>query len=137
MQQLFADMSKLANTPAVIRRAMAGRPLDPATFVQLYNAASDHVRDIEVCAQLGSLGQIFTELSSLYVAPAAAPGTLPTKHLKIGTAENKESKNQRKKKQAQKEGWLKKSARGKFRSPPVSKPISAPSTLSWAVHVAT
>eukprot|EP00957_Ditylum_brightwellii_P056043 4247266-Ditylum_brightwellii.AAC.1 len=32
MQRLFGDMSKLANTLAVIQKAMAGRPLDPAPF---------------------------------------------------------------------------------------------------------
>eukprot|EP00957_Ditylum_brightwellii_P183306 13962812-Ditylum_brightwellii.AAC.1 len=86
---------------------MTGRPLDPAPFVYLYNAVSNLVRDIEVCTQLRSLGQIFTKPSSLYIAPAATPGTPPTKHLKIGAIETKESENQRKKKQAQKERWLK------------------------------
>eukprot|EP00957_Ditylum_brightwellii_P138096 10527661-Ditylum_brightwellii.AAC.1 len=72
MQWLFGSMSKLANTPAVIQKVMTGRPLDPTPFVRLYNAASDLVRDIEVCAQLGSLGQIFAEPFSLYVVPTAA-----------------------------------------------------------------
>eukprot|EP00957_Ditylum_brightwellii_P167257 12732285-Ditylum_brightwellii.AAC.1 len=118
MQRLFASISKLANTPAVIRKAMAGRPLDPAPFVQLYNAASDLVRDIKVCTQLGSLGQIFAEPSSLCVALTPAPRTPPAKCPKVGQTKNNNSENQRKKKQAQKEGWLKKLARGKFRSPP-------------------
>eukprot|EP00957_Ditylum_brightwellii_P031598 2396011-Ditylum_brightwellii.AAC.1 len=61
---------------------MAGRPLDPAPFVPLYNAASDLVRDIEVCAQLGSLRQIFAESSSLYIAPTATPDIPPTKRPK-------------------------------------------------------
>eukprot|EP00957_Ditylum_brightwellii_P153516 11684233-Ditylum_brightwellii.AAC.1 len=60
---------------------MTGRPLDLAPFVHLYNAASDLVREIKVCVQLGSMGQIFAEPSSLYVAPNAAPDTPPTKHL--------------------------------------------------------
>eukprot|EP00957_Ditylum_brightwellii_P073860 5611927-Ditylum_brightwellii.AAC.1 len=47
MQWLFSDMSKLANTLAVIQKAIAGTPLDPAPFVCLYNTASDLVRDIE------------------------------------------------------------------------------------------
>eukprot|EP00957_Ditylum_brightwellii_P189095 14394267-Ditylum_brightwellii.AAC.1 len=93
---------------------MAGRPLDPAPFVQLYNAASDLVRDIDVCAQLGSLGQIFAEPSSLYVTPTAAPDNHPAKHPKVGPPETKESENQWKKKQAQREGLLKKSGRGNF-----------------------
>eukprot|EP00957_Ditylum_brightwellii_P019573 1476093-Ditylum_brightwellii.AAC.1 len=112
MRWLFSGMSKLANTSAVIRKAMTGRPLNPAPFVWLYNAASDLVRDIEVCAQLRSLGQIFAEPSSLYVAPAATPSTPPAKHPKVGQTKDKELENQRKKKQAQKKGWLKKSARG-------------------------
>eukprot|EP00957_Ditylum_brightwellii_P000102 7556-Ditylum_brightwellii.AAC.2 len=103
MQWLFGVMSKLANTPAVIWKAMAGRPLDLAPFVYLYNAASDLIRDIEVCAQLGSLGQIFAEPSSLYVAPTAAPDIHLAKCLKVGPSETKELENQRKKKQAQKE----------------------------------
>eukprot|EP00957_Ditylum_brightwellii_P206619 15349235-Ditylum_brightwellii.AAC.1 len=77
---------------------MAGRPLDPALFVHLYNTASDLVRDIDVCDQLGSLGQIFAENSSLYVAPTAAPDIPPTKRLKVGPSETKELKNQQKKK---------------------------------------
>eukprot|EP00957_Ditylum_brightwellii_P175722 13379882-Ditylum_brightwellii.AAC.1 len=32
MQWLFGGMSKLTNTPAVIQKAMAGKPLDPAPF---------------------------------------------------------------------------------------------------------
>eukprot|EP00957_Ditylum_brightwellii_P073491 5584697-Ditylum_brightwellii.AAC.1 len=75
---------------------MAGRPLDPAPFVCLNNAASNLFRDIEVYAQLRILGQIFAKPSSLYVAPAATPGTPPTKYLKPGATENKESENQRK-----------------------------------------
>eukprot|EP00957_Ditylum_brightwellii_P139984 10666809-Ditylum_brightwellii.AAC.1 len=82
---------------------MVERPLDPAPFVHLYDAASDLVRDIEVCAQLGSLGKIFAEPSSLYVAPTAAPDIPPAKRPKDGPSETKESKNQWKKKQVQKE----------------------------------
>eukprot|EP00957_Ditylum_brightwellii_P002192 168198-Ditylum_brightwellii.AAC.1 len=82
MQRLFAGMSKLANTPALIRKVMAGRPLDPVPFVHLYNTASDLVRDIKVCAQLESLGQMFAKPSSLYVVPTAAQGTPPTKRPK-------------------------------------------------------
>eukprot|EP00957_Ditylum_brightwellii_P190791 14524644-Ditylum_brightwellii.AAC.1 len=93
---------------------MAGRTLDPAPFMYLYNAVSDLVRDIEVCVQLGSLGQIYAEPSSRYVAPAAAPDTPPPKHPKVGPTETNESENQRKKKQAQKEGWLKKLGGGNF-----------------------
>eukprot|EP00957_Ditylum_brightwellii_P081369 6189276-Ditylum_brightwellii.AAC.1 len=97
---------------------MTGRPLDPVPFVHLYIAASDLVRDIKVCAQLGSLGQIFAEPSSLCIMPAAAPDIPPSEHLKVGLTETKESENQRKKKQAQKESWLKKSGRGNFQAPP-------------------
>eukprot|EP00957_Ditylum_brightwellii_P010470 793096-Ditylum_brightwellii.AAC.1 len=87
---------------------MAGRPLYPVSFLHLYKAASNLARDIKVCAQLGSLGQIFAEPSSLYVAAATTLITPPTKHPKTGATENEESENQRKKKQAQQKGWLKK-----------------------------
>eukprot|EP00957_Ditylum_brightwellii_P079260 6027387-Ditylum_brightwellii.AAC.1 len=138
MQQLFAGMDKLANTPALLRKAMTRRHLDPVPFVHLYNAASDLVRDIEVCAQLRSRGQIFADPSSLYVAPAATPGIPPARHPETGETENKESENQRKKKQTQKEGWLRKTSRGKFRPPfPVSNPTSVPSTLLWDVRAGT
>eukprot|EP00957_Ditylum_brightwellii_P091572 6972541-Ditylum_brightwellii.AAC.1 len=116
MQQLFASMRKLANTPAVVQKVMAGKPLDPAPFVPMYNAASDLVRAINVSTQLGSLQQIIAGPSSLYVAPAAAPDIPPTKHLNVVPTETKESENQRKKKQAQKESWLKKTGRGGFRT---------------------
>eukprot|EP00957_Ditylum_brightwellii_P071324 5421959-Ditylum_brightwellii.AAC.1 len=56
---------------------MVGRPLDPAPFVRLYNIASDLARDIEVCAQLGSLRQIFAEPFSLDTALTAAPDIPP------------------------------------------------------------
>eukprot|EP00957_Ditylum_brightwellii_P112971 8614825-Ditylum_brightwellii.AAC.1 len=82
---------------------MAGKPLDPDPFVRLYNAASDLVRDIEVCAQLGSLGQILAEPSSLYVAPTAASDNHPAKRPKVGPLESEESENQQKQKQAQRE----------------------------------
>eukprot|EP00957_Ditylum_brightwellii_P059059 4479646-Ditylum_brightwellii.AAC.1 len=80
MQWLFTGMTKLANTPALIRKAMAGRPLDPAPLLHSYNAASDLIRGIEVCDQLGRLGQIFAKPSSLSVAPATTPSTTLTKH---------------------------------------------------------
>eukprot|EP00957_Ditylum_brightwellii_P042971 3254889-Ditylum_brightwellii.AAC.1 len=118
MQRLFNVMSNLANTPAMIQKAMAGRPLDPAPFMHLYNSASDLVRDIKVCSPLGILGQIFTEPSSLYIALVAAPDIPPTKRLKAEPTETKESENKRKKKQAQKEGWLKKLRRSNSRTPP-------------------
>eukprot|EP00957_Ditylum_brightwellii_P079808 6069619-Ditylum_brightwellii.AAC.1 len=114
MQQLFSGTSKLANNPAVIPKAMAGRPLHPAPFVCLYNAASDLVKNIKACAQLGSLGQIFAKLSSLYAGPTAASDIHPAKHPKVGPSETEESENQQKKKQVQKEGWLKKSGMGNF-----------------------
>eukprot|EP00957_Ditylum_brightwellii_P097734 7442837-Ditylum_brightwellii.AAC.1 len=108
MQWLFEGTRKLSNTPALIRKATTGRHLDPVPFVHLYNAASDFVRDIEICAQLRSLGHIFAKPSFLYIMPAATPSTPSTKHPKTGAMENKESENQRKKKQTQKERWLKK-----------------------------
>eukprot|EP00957_Ditylum_brightwellii_P081014 6162228-Ditylum_brightwellii.AAC.1 len=73
---------------------MTGRLLYPDPFVHLYNAASDLVMDIKVCDQLGNLGQIFTEPSSLYIAQTAVPDIPPLKHLKVGPSETKESENQ-------------------------------------------
>eukprot|EP00957_Ditylum_brightwellii_P206132 15346965-Ditylum_brightwellii.AAC.1 len=118
MQHLLARMSMLANMPAMIQKVMTGKSLDPAPFLCLCNAASDFIRDIEVCTQLDSLDQIFAEPSSLYVAPDNVPSTTPTKHPKPGTTENKESGNQRKKKKLQQEGFLKMTTRRDFRSPP-------------------
>eukprot|EP00957_Ditylum_brightwellii_P006788 514995-Ditylum_brightwellii.AAC.2 len=63
---------------------MAGRLLDPAPFIHLYNDATDLVRGIEFCDQLGSLGQIFAEPSFLYVTLTATPDSHPAKHPKIG-----------------------------------------------------
>eukprot|EP00957_Ditylum_brightwellii_P057191 4333386-Ditylum_brightwellii.AAC.1 len=77
---------------------MAGRPLDPAPFFHSYNTASDLVRKIEVCTQLGSLGQIFTGPSSLYVVPAATSSIPFVECPRAGATENEESKNQQKKK---------------------------------------
>eukprot|EP00957_Ditylum_brightwellii_P030042 2273910-Ditylum_brightwellii.AAC.1 len=56
---------------------MAGQPLDPAPFVRISNAASDLIRNIEICTQLGSLGQIFAASSVLYVKPTPKPTSMP------------------------------------------------------------
>eukprot|EP00957_Ditylum_brightwellii_P139704 10647184-Ditylum_brightwellii.AAC.1 len=55
---------------------MAGQPLDPAPFVHISNAASDLILNIEICNQLGSLGQIFAAPSVLYMKPT--PKSTPT-----------------------------------------------------------
>eukprot|EP00957_Ditylum_brightwellii_P017818 1341470-Ditylum_brightwellii.AAC.1 len=110
-------MNKLANMPALVQKAMTGKTLDPAPFLHLYNTAFDLVRDIKVCDQLGRLGQIFAEPSSLYAAPAATSSTPPAKRPRSGATDNEESENQGKKKWTQQEGWLKNTSRGKFRCP--------------------
>eukprot|EP00957_Ditylum_brightwellii_P013964 1053698-Ditylum_brightwellii.AAC.1 len=83
LQQIMSGLSKLANTPALIRQVMAGQPLDPAPFVCIFNAASDLIHDIEICTQLGRLGQILAAPSVLYIKPAPkpipAPATMPDK----------------------------------------------------------
>eukprot|EP00957_Ditylum_brightwellii_P012550 948271-Ditylum_brightwellii.AAC.1 len=47
IKQLLAGIIKLANTLALIKQAMSGKPLDPVPFKHLYNVYSDLVRDIE------------------------------------------------------------------------------------------
>eukprot|EP00957_Ditylum_brightwellii_P164375 12514263-Ditylum_brightwellii.AAC.1 len=83
LQRIMSGLSKLANTPALIRQVMAGQPLDPAPFVRISDAASDLIHDIEICTQLGSLGQIFAAPSVLYIQPTPKPmptqATMPDK----------------------------------------------------------
>eukprot|EP00957_Ditylum_brightwellii_P172849 13158696-Ditylum_brightwellii.AAC.1 len=73
----MSGLSKLANTPALIRQVMVGQSLDPAPFVCIFNAASDLIRNIEIRTQLGSLGQIFAASSVLYIKPALKPIPVP------------------------------------------------------------
>ena len=117
----MSGLSKLANTPALIQQVMAGQPLDPAPFVRISNAASDLIQDIEVCTQLGSLGQIFAAPSVLYVKPTPkptpTPATAPNKHLRPSLTQNDDIELARKRKKAEKDGWLKKLSRGSFRQP--------------------
>eukprot|EP00957_Ditylum_brightwellii_P129152 9851194-Ditylum_brightwellii.AAC.1 len=47
LQRIMLGLSKLANTPALIRQVTAGQPLDPALFVRISNAASDLIWNIE------------------------------------------------------------------------------------------
>ena len=118
LQRIMSGLSKLANTPALIRQVMAGQPLDPAPFVCISNAASDLIRDIEVCTQLGSLGQIFASPSVLYLTPAPkptpTPTTTPDKHPRPSLTQNDDPELARKRRKSEKEGWLKKLSRGIF-----------------------
>eukprot|EP00957_Ditylum_brightwellii_P132638 10114740-Ditylum_brightwellii.AAC.1 len=41
LQWIMSGVSKLTNTPALIHQVLAGRPLDLAPFVHIYNAAAD------------------------------------------------------------------------------------------------
>eukprot|EP00957_Ditylum_brightwellii_P210900 15365535-Ditylum_brightwellii.AAC.1 len=79
LQSLMLGMSKLASTPASICQVIAGKPLGPTPFLCIFNAVAELVRNIEICMQLRSLGQIFTEPTSLYVKPAPIPQTTPVK----------------------------------------------------------
>eukprot|EP00957_Ditylum_brightwellii_P171808 13079213-Ditylum_brightwellii.AAC.1 len=101
-------LSKLANTPALIRQVMASQPLDPALFVRISNAASDLIQDIEVCTQLGSLGQTFAAPSVLYMTPTPKPipmpATMPDKRLRPFLTQNDDPELARKRKKAEKEG---------------------------------
>eukprot|EP00957_Ditylum_brightwellii_P024781 1872383-Ditylum_brightwellii.AAC.2 len=71
---------------------MAGKPLDPAPFVHISSAASDLVCNIEICTQLGSLGQIFAAPSVLYIEPTPkptpTPATMPDKHPRPSLTQN-------------------------------------------------
>eukprot|EP00957_Ditylum_brightwellii_P161940 12329961-Ditylum_brightwellii.AAC.1 len=40
LQWIISGLSKLANTPTLIRQVLAGRPLDTAPFVRISNAAA-------------------------------------------------------------------------------------------------
>eukprot|EP00957_Ditylum_brightwellii_P129543 9880958-Ditylum_brightwellii.AAC.1 len=100
---------------------MAGQPLDPAPFVCISNAASDLICNIEICTQLGSLGQIFASPSVLYVKPTPkstpTPATMPVKHLRPPLTQNDDPELARKRKKAEKDRWLRKLSRGSFRQP--------------------
>eukprot|EP00957_Ditylum_brightwellii_P132083 10070502-Ditylum_brightwellii.AAC.1 len=117
----MSGLSKLSNTPALIRQVLAGRLLDPAPFVQISNAAADLICDIEICTQLGSLDQIFAEPSVLYKKPTPKPERMPTttpnKHPRPSPYKGDESELVKKQRKAKKEGWLKKSFRGSFHPP--------------------
>eukprot|EP00957_Ditylum_brightwellii_P178407 13589521-Ditylum_brightwellii.AAC.1 len=115
LQRIMSRRSKSANTPALICQVLAGRPLDPALFVCIPNATTDLIQGIEICIQLSSLGEIFAEPSVLYVkpvpVPAPAPTNTPTKHPRKSPGDNNDSEMVKKRKKAEKEGWLKKSSR--------------------------
>eukprot|EP00957_Ditylum_brightwellii_P193043 14698761-Ditylum_brightwellii.AAC.1 len=100
---------------------MVGQPMDPAPFVHISNAAAELNYDIEICTQLGSMGQIFVEASAFYVKPALklipTPAVMPNKHLRPAPTQNDESKCAKKQKEAEKEGRLKRAIRGGFCQP--------------------
>eukprot|EP00957_Ditylum_brightwellii_P046735 3546590-Ditylum_brightwellii.AAC.1 len=52
LQWILSGLSKLASTPVLIRQVMTGKPLDPAPFVRISNAASDLICNIEIYTQL-------------------------------------------------------------------------------------
>ena len=106
LQRIMSGLSKLANTPALIRQVMAGQPLDPAPFVRISNAASDLICNIEICTQLGSLGQIFATPSVLYIKPTPkpmpTPATAPNKHPRPSLTQNDDPELARKHKKLRK-----------------------------------
>ena len=67
------------------------------------------------------LGQIFAAPSVLYVTPAPkptpTPTTTPDKRLRPSLTQNDDPELARKRKKAEKEGWLKKLSRVSFRQP--------------------
>eukprot|EP00957_Ditylum_brightwellii_P177706 13536505-Ditylum_brightwellii.AAC.1 len=104
----MSGLSKLANTPGLIRQVMAGQPLDPAPFVCISNAASELIRNIEICTQLGSLGQIFAAPSVLYIKPAPkpmpTPSTMPNKRPRPSLTQNDDPDLAKKRRKAKKDG---------------------------------
>eukprot|EP00957_Ditylum_brightwellii_P094969 7232247-Ditylum_brightwellii.AAC.1 len=104
----MSGLSKLANTPALIHQVLAGRPLDLAPFVRIANAEADLIQDIEICTQLGSLGQIFAEPSVLYKKTALTQSPNPTtaspKHPRPSPEKSDDSELVKKQKKAKKEG---------------------------------
>eukprot|EP00957_Ditylum_brightwellii_P175102 13332168-Ditylum_brightwellii.AAC.1 len=58
---------------------MTWKLLDPTPFLCISNEEAELIRDIKICTQLGSLGQIFAEPTSLYIKPVPAPPTTPAK----------------------------------------------------------
>ena len=108
LQGIMSGLSKLANTPALIRQVMVGQPLDPAPFMRIPNAASDLIQDIEICTQLGSLGQIFAAPSVLYIKPTPKPmpmpATTPDKRLRPSLTQNDDPELAKKCRKARKDG---------------------------------
>eukprot|EP00957_Ditylum_brightwellii_P189047 14391363-Ditylum_brightwellii.AAC.1 len=103
----MSGLSKLANTPALIRQVMTGQSLDPAPFVRISNAASDLICVIESCTQLGSLGQIFAAPSVLYIKPALkpipAPAMMPNKCPRPSLTQNDDPELVEKRRKAEKD----------------------------------
>eukprot|EP00957_Ditylum_brightwellii_P175201 13338805-Ditylum_brightwellii.AAC.1 len=117
----MSGLNKLANTPALIRQVMAGQSLDPAPFVRISNASSDLICDIEICTQLGSMGQIFAAPTVLCIKPTPkpmpTPATMPDKHLRPSLTQNDDPELAKKHRKAEKDGWLKKLSRGSIHQP--------------------
>eukprot|EP00957_Ditylum_brightwellii_P170849 13003856-Ditylum_brightwellii.AAC.2 len=111
----MSGLSKLGNTPALICQVLAGRPIDPAPFMCVSNAAADLVHDIEICTQFGRLVQIFAEPSVLYknLTPKLDPNptTPPNRCPRPSPKKSGDSELVKKQRKAKKEGWLKKSSR--------------------------
>eukprot|EP00957_Ditylum_brightwellii_P043159 3270788-Ditylum_brightwellii.AAC.1 len=86
---------------------MAGQPLDPTPFVHISNAASDLISDIEICTQLGSLGQIFAAPSVLYIKPTPkpmpAPAMTPDKRPRLSLTQNDDPELAKKRRKAKKD----------------------------------
>jgi hypothetical protein len=120
---------------------MAGQPLDPAPFVRISNAASDLIHDIEICTHMGSLGQIFAPPSVLYVKPTPkpmpTPATTPDKRPRPSLTQNDDPEFARKRKKAEKEGWLKKLSKEASANLLTSQLPAAVSTLSLAAAADT
>eukprot|EP00957_Ditylum_brightwellii_P120672 9204353-Ditylum_brightwellii.AAC.2 len=63
----MSALANLATTPSLIRAMLDGKDLDPKPFIRIQYAAAKLICNIEVCMQNGTLGQIFSRPTTLYV----------------------------------------------------------------------
>eukprot|EP00957_Ditylum_brightwellii_P102156 7787306-Ditylum_brightwellii.AAC.1 len=97
---LSGTFFKLANLITGKEYKFCGSCLDSATV--------DVICNIEICTQLGSLGQIFAEPSLLYEKLTPKPDHMPTitpiKHPKLSPDKSEDSELVKKQRKARKEG---------------------------------
>eukprot|EP00957_Ditylum_brightwellii_P086091 6550459-Ditylum_brightwellii.AAC.1 len=107
--------------PCLDQTSYGGPTSGPFPFCEHFQCSIRLICDIEICAQLGSLGQIFAAPSVLYIKPAPksmpTTATTPDKHLRPSFTQNGDLELAKKRKKAEKDAWLKKLSRGSFCQP--------------------